>query len=118
MDRLPTNKESISTTHKILIEFIEIVRNGAITVGDTPITNMYRQCCMEQAYWMLCRDIAPELIVRGMLEENEQVLNLLDRGALYQQGLIRPDLQYRKWVTAERKRVEEARHRDDDTDTA
>ena len=82
MDRLPTNKESISTTHKILIEFIEIVRNGAITVGDTPITNMYRQCCMEQAYWMLCRDLSPEqnlihvFVISSWTEILERVVSL------------------------------------------
>ena len=83
---------------KQMFEFIEIIRNGAIIAGDTSITNAYRQACIEHAYWRLCRNIAPELLAHGLIEDTNEVKNLLDIGALYQQGLIRPDLKYRNVV--------------------
>jgi len=70
----------------------EMIRNGAVCVGTSSTTQIYRQHCLEQAYWNLCHELAPILLSNGLLEDTQELLNLLDTSAMLQKRLIRPDL--------------------------
>lgn len=91
-DMPPLIDIDIKKIHKQLFELIELLRNGCIIVGDDSKTQMYRKYCLEKAYWKICIEIAPELISRNILEDNQELMNIIDISAMKQQSLIRPDL--------------------------
>lgn len=94
-------KKSQITNDTFTFKVLQVLRNGAVVVGDDIHTNAYRQHCLEVAYYMTSTYIAPELMADGYLEDTNAALNVIDTSALIQQGLIRPDLAARYWTSVD-----------------
>lgn len=75
-----------------IFELVELLRNGALVTGSGSHTQLYRQRCLESAYHMLCTGIVPEMIGYGLVKSNARWESILDVGALFQKGSIRPEM--------------------------
>jgi|TARA_B110000305_G_C19399634_1_gene619411 hypothetical protein len=74
-----------------MIELLSMLRNGSIVSGSEEHTNIYRQRCLQKAYFTLCTNISGILLDMNILEDTQPVRNLLDITAMYQHQLIDPN---------------------------
>ena len=61
------------TIYDDIYEHIELLRNGAIVSSDDPVVNLFRQRCLEQAFFRFTTDLLPKLLAADVIKDSEQL---------------------------------------------
>ena len=80
------------TLYEDIYDHIELLRNGAIVSNDDPVINLFRQRCLEQAFFRFTRTVLPKLIAAGLIQDSEQMQFLCKLNAIEDKFEIRTTL--------------------------